>query len=213
MDPIKKNDSGAAVEDVQHRLVKAGYLAEDQVTGTFGAETENAVLSLCRDCGIEPRARWTTPFGPNWLTRRSNWATQPVLARPVLPRCRCAYAPGSSFRAGLFLRYCRRYFWCSYGRCAASFPAEHGLAHRRHCRCIHVPRALHLQHSWKGKDSSSPVPRLGFAARLRCRIEPYLPFRHIGIHPFGCCSYVELGACHYSGIEGYQRRFVAGCSR
>lgn len=37
MDPIKKNDSGAAVEDVQHRLVKAGYLAEDQVTGTFGA--------------------------------------------------------------------------------------------------------------------------------------------------------------------------------
>ena len=49
MDPIKKNDSGAAVEDVQHRLVKAGYLAEDQVTGTFGAETENAVLSLCRD--------------------------------------------------------------------------------------------------------------------------------------------------------------------
>ena len=56
MDPIKKNDSGAAVEDVQHRLVKAGYLAEDQVTGTFGAETENAVLSLCRDCGIEPRA-------------------------------------------------------------------------------------------------------------------------------------------------------------
>ena len=56
MDPIKKNDSGAAVEDVQHRLVKAGYLAEDQVTGAFGAETENAVLSLCRDCGIEPRA-------------------------------------------------------------------------------------------------------------------------------------------------------------
>ena len=56
MDPIKKNDSGAAVEDVQRRLVKAGYLAEDQVTGTFGAETENAVLSLCRDCGIEPRA-------------------------------------------------------------------------------------------------------------------------------------------------------------
>ena len=56
MDPIKKNDSGAAVEDVQHRLVKAGYLAEDQVTGTFGAETEHAVLSLCRDCGIEPRA-------------------------------------------------------------------------------------------------------------------------------------------------------------
>ena len=46
MDPIKKNDSGAAVEDVQRRLVKAGYLAEDQVTGTFGAETENAVLSL-----------------------------------------------------------------------------------------------------------------------------------------------------------------------
>lgn len=44
MDPIKKNDSGAAVEDVQRRLVKLVIWPEDKVTGTFGAETENAVL-------------------------------------------------------------------------------------------------------------------------------------------------------------------------
>ena len=55
MDPIRRNDSGAAVLDVQRRLVTAGYLAEEAITGTFDAKTANAVAQLCVACGIDPR--------------------------------------------------------------------------------------------------------------------------------------------------------------
>ena len=55
MDPIRRNDSGAAVLDVQRRLVTAGYLAEEAITGTFDAKTADAVAQLCVACGIDPR--------------------------------------------------------------------------------------------------------------------------------------------------------------
>ena len=33
MEPIKRNDTGAAVEDVQTRLARIGHLPEDAITG------------------------------------------------------------------------------------------------------------------------------------------------------------------------------------
>ncbi len=35
MEPIKRNDTGAAVEDVQTRLARIGHLPEDAITGIF----------------------------------------------------------------------------------------------------------------------------------------------------------------------------------
>ncbi len=55
MEPIRRNDSGAAVLDVQRRLAAAGFLAEEAITGTFDAKTANAVAQLCVACGIDPR--------------------------------------------------------------------------------------------------------------------------------------------------------------
>ena len=215
MDPIKKNDSGAAVEDVQHRLVKAGYLAEDQVTGTFGAETENAVLSLCRDCGIEPRAEvdnavWTKLVDASFeLGDRNLFLRVPFFHGAdvrTLQEALSALGFSCGIADGIFGVHTEdalRRFQLNMG-----LPTD-GIAGAFTFRAL-----LHLQHSWKGKDSFSPVPPFGLCPRgSGARIESYLPFRHIGIHPFGCCSYVELGACHYSCIEGYQCRFVAGCSR
>ena len=43
MEPIKRNDTGAAVEDVQQRLVRIGYLSEDAVTGIFDDATARAL--------------------------------------------------------------------------------------------------------------------------------------------------------------------------
>ena len=52
MDTIKRNDTGAAVEDVQQRLVTAGFLAEDAVTGVFDDATVAAVRAFRKQEGL-----------------------------------------------------------------------------------------------------------------------------------------------------------------
>ena len=42
MEPIKRNDTGAAVEDVQTRLARIGHLPEDAITGIFDDATAAA---------------------------------------------------------------------------------------------------------------------------------------------------------------------------
>ena len=49
---IELHDTGAAVEDVQQRLAALGYLREEQVTGTYGEVTANAVRAFCQKEGI-----------------------------------------------------------------------------------------------------------------------------------------------------------------
>ena len=52
MDTIKRNDTGAAVEDVQQRLVAAGCLAPDAVSGTFDDATVAALGAFCAKTGM-----------------------------------------------------------------------------------------------------------------------------------------------------------------
>lgn len=54
MQTIRPGDSGAAVEDVQQRLVAVGLLQEGAVDGTFGDETAKAVRQLRERSGLEP---------------------------------------------------------------------------------------------------------------------------------------------------------------
>ncbi len=164
MDPIKKNDSGAAVEDVQRRLVKAGYLAEDQVTGTLVPKRKTLFCRCAAIAALNRVLKWTTPFGPNWLTRRSNWATATcscafrsstvpmfVRSRKLFPRWAFLVVLPTVF-FGVHTEDALRRFQLNMG-----LPTD-GIAGAFTHRAL-----LHLQHSWKGKDSFSPVPRLGFA--------------------------------------------------
>lgn len=52
MDPIKLGDTGAAVEDVQQRLVAADFLDASAVDGVFGEQTVAAVCSFCQRVGL-----------------------------------------------------------------------------------------------------------------------------------------------------------------
>jgi len=52
MRTIRKNEQGAAVEDVQQRLAKLGYLSNDQITSTFDDTTAAAVMSFCADFNL-----------------------------------------------------------------------------------------------------------------------------------------------------------------
>ena len=53
METIKLNDSGAAVEDVQHRLSRIGLLDEACVDGLFGPETAKAVAAFRSQAQLE----------------------------------------------------------------------------------------------------------------------------------------------------------------
>ena len=53
MEIIKLNDSGAAVEDVQHRLSRIGLLDEACIDGLFGPETAKAVASFRSQAQLE----------------------------------------------------------------------------------------------------------------------------------------------------------------
>ena len=54
MNTIRPGDEGAAVEDVQRRLVTTGFLQEGAVDGVFGTMTASAVRRFREQSGIEP---------------------------------------------------------------------------------------------------------------------------------------------------------------
>ena len=54
MEPIKRNDTGAAVEDVQTRLARIGHLPEDAITGIFDDATAAALAEFLAASALPP---------------------------------------------------------------------------------------------------------------------------------------------------------------
>lgn len=50
---VKKGDVGAATQDVQRKLVKLGYLPEEQVTSIYDNDTEKAIEKFSKDNGLK----------------------------------------------------------------------------------------------------------------------------------------------------------------
>ena len=51
---VARGDSGAAVEDVQRKLNKLGYLKDSQIDSFYGDQTASAVLKFAEDSGLNP---------------------------------------------------------------------------------------------------------------------------------------------------------------
>lgn len=165
MDPIKLNDTGDAVEDVQRRLVKAGYLAADKATGIFNVATEEAVAALCRASDIEVRrevddAVWSKLVDASFeLGDRNLYLRVPFYhGRDVRTLQQALSALGFTCGTidgifGVHTEDALRRFQLNMGL------PDDGIAGAFTFRALN-----HLQHSWKDKDSLSPVvPHLGFA--------------------------------------------------
>ncbi len=164
MNPIKKNDTGAAVEDVQRRLIKAGYLAETQASGTFDNATVAAVAKLCQDAGIEPSEEvnevvWAKLVDASFeLGDRNLFLRVPFFHGAdvrTLQEALSALGFTCGENDGIFGAHTEdalRRFQLNMG-----LPTD-GIAGAFTFRAL-----LNLQHSWKGKQSFSPMPRLGFA--------------------------------------------------
>lgn len=52
METIKRNDRGAAVEDIQQRLATIGLLGVKSIDGLYGGTTANAVRTFCQQQGL-----------------------------------------------------------------------------------------------------------------------------------------------------------------
>lgn len=162
MNPIRMNDSGAAVLDIQRRLVTAGYLSEEAITGTFDAKTANAVAQLCVACGIDPRQEvdelvWNKLVDESFeLGDRNLFLRVPFFhGRDVRTLQEALSALGFSCGVdgifGVHTEDAVRRFQTNMG-----LPSD-GIVGGFTFRTL-----INLQHSWKGKDSFA-MPHLGFA--------------------------------------------------
>lgn len=57
MDTIQRHDTGPAVEDVQQRLARLGFLPEDGIDGVYGDATAAACARSAESPGSLPSAR------------------------------------------------------------------------------------------------------------------------------------------------------------
>ncbi len=168
MNPIKKNDTGAAVEDVQRRLVKAGYLSENQVTGTFDDATVAAVAALCHACDIEVREEvdesvWTKLVDASFELGDRNLFLRVPFFHGADVRTLQEALSALGFACGV----CDGIFGVHTEDALRRFQVNMGLPNDGIAGAFTFRALMHLQHSWKGKDSFSPVPRLGFARAAR----------------------------------------------
>ncbi len=164
METIKRNDTGAPVEDVQRRLAKAGYLSEGQLTGCFDDATAAAVAALCRDTGIEVREEvdetvWTRLVDASFELGDRNLFLRVPFFHGADVRTLQEALSALGFTCGA----ADGIFGAHTEDALRRFQLNMGLPNDGIAGAFTFRALLHLQHSWKGKDSFNPIPRLGFA--------------------------------------------------
>lgn len=165
MEPIKRNDSGAAVEDVQQRLVRIGYLSEDAVTGIFDDATARALADFCAGAALPIAEEVTEKVWSTLVDASFNLGDRTLYLR--MP-----YFHGHDV---LELQHALGALGFFYGDDDAIFGAHTEDALRRFQLNMGLPSdgiagaytyaALrNLAHSWVGKEAThGPVRHLGFA--------------------------------------------------
>lgn len=87
MEPIKRNDTGAAVEDVQTRLARIRHLPEDAITGTFDDATAAALADFLAASALPPSEDVTEKVWAALVDATYNLGDRHVvLAHALLPR-------------------------------------------------------------------------------------------------------------------------------
>lgn len=165
MEPIKRNDTGAAVEDVQTRLARIGHLPEDAITGIFDDATAAALAEFLAASALPPSEEVTEKVWAALVDATYNLGDRTLYLR--MP-----YFHGHDV---LELQQALGALGFFYGTRDATFGAHTEEALRRFQLNLGLPSdgiagaytyaALrNLAHSWVGKEAThSPVRHLGFA--------------------------------------------------
>ncbi len=164
MELIQKNDTGAAVEDVQGKLESLGFLDKSQVTGVFDEDTENALVAFCQknnipECKQVDDKVWAALLDATFrLGDRTLYLRMPYFhGNDVCQLQQALDALGFSCGAcdGIFGAYTEdalRKFQMNMG-----LPTD-GIAGAFTYRAIY-----NLHHSWEGKTGPQDAVHMGFA--------------------------------------------------
>ena len=164
MEPIKRNDTGAAVEDVQTRLARIGHLPEDAITGIFDDATVAALAEFLAASALPPSEEvtekvWAALVDASFtLGDRTLYLRMPHFhGHDVLELQHALGALGFACGAtdgifGAFTELALRKFQLNLG-----LPSD-GIAGAYTYAAI---RNLH--HSWEGKEAVHGSSHLGFA--------------------------------------------------
>lgn len=164
MDPIKKGHTGAAVEDVQNRLVIIGLMTSDQVDGVFGDETERAVRAFRKQRNLPDsdeidNQAWSLLVDASFqLGDRTLYLRMPYFhGHDVRQLQQVLQALGFACGAadgifGAFTEGAVRVFQLNCGLPSDGIVGAYTYSAIRH-----------LQHSWEGKEGVQELKSLGFA--------------------------------------------------
>ncbi len=164
METITLHDKGAAVEDVQQRLVITGHLPQTKVTGLFDEETACAVAAFCRDRGIPESCEVTDRVWAKLVDASFELGDRTLYLRmpyfhghdvSQLQRVLGALGFGSGAEDGIFGAHTElalRKFQLNLG-----LPSD-GIA-----GAFTYAAIRNLHHSWEGKEAVRETSFLGFA--------------------------------------------------
>ena len=164
MQTIRQGDSGAAVEDVQQRLVIVGLMPEEAVDGEFGSKTADAVRAFRSQVGLEDgdeidEKTWSMLVDASYhMGDRTLYLRMPYFhGHDVLELQRALGALGfpSGREDGIFGAFTEdavRKFQSNLGLPSDGIVGSYTFASIRN-----------LHHSWEGKKSIPMQLNLGFA--------------------------------------------------
>lgn len=164
MEVIKRGDTGAAVEDVQERLVLVGFLDKAQVTGEFDEATAQAVAAFAQSVGLAPTEEvaeklWAALVDASYaLGDRTLYLRMPYFhghdvreLQQVLAVLGFACGPEDGI-FGAFTELALRKFQTSLGLPSDGIAGAYTYAALRN-----------LHHSWEGKEAPHASLHFGFA--------------------------------------------------
>lgn len=164
MDTIRKHDTGPAVEDVQQRLVRLGFLAPESADGSFGENTAAALRAFLDSVGLPAQDEvdekaWSALVDASFcLGDRTLYLRMPYFHGNDVRELQQAlgalgFACGEA--DGIFGAYTElalRKFQLNLGLPSDGIAGAYTYAALRN-----------LHHSWEGKTASHNTLHLGFA--------------------------------------------------
>lgn len=165
MEPIKRNDTGAAVEDVQTRLARIGHLPEDAITGIFDDATAAALAEFLAASALPPSEEVTEKVWAALVDATYNLGDRTLYLRmPYFHGHDVLELQQALGALGFFYGTRDAIFGAHTEGGAPSLPAELGFALRWHRRCLHLCGAAQPGPLLGRQGSySQPVRHLGFA--------------------------------------------------
>ena len=165
MEPIKRNDSGAAVEDVQQRLARIGHLPEEAVSGTFDDATAAALTAFCATASLPSADEVTEKVWSALVDASFNLGDRTLYLRMPYFHGHDVYELQHALGAlGFFYGDDDAIFGAHTEDALRRFQLNMGLPSDGIAGAYTYAALRNLAHSWVGKEAThGPVRHLGFA--------------------------------------------------